>query len=229
MGKGDVILNVGRLDQLFLPEHTELIHRSAYTYRILEIPSAMPIVGNRHIFAHRSPDLPHWFKHQVQIVIRQVHAPGWISKRISEGPFHDRDTIVKQTLRYRSGIFHRQFKIMHITVRSVRVVSGDAIAAGTSEQVVDGLLGNLPGDIPQCDVNCRDRSGFCARKAKCVSHVEHVTPVALNGQRIFPDEHGREDFVNGSRDSPWAKPGLPKPNYSTVCVNLNPRCGGKLV
>ena len=110
-----------------------------------------------------------------------------------------------------------------IAIINARVVDGDAIARATAQQVIDRLAGVLPQQVPQRDVNCRDRARFCPGEAKEVYGGKHVGPVVLDVEGRLADQQVRQHVVDDRGDRSRRVERLAEADEPVVGVNPKPQ------
>ena len=90
-------------------------------------------------------------------------------------------------------------RIADVVVAGAGVVGADAVAEGSPEQLVDGLVGNLAEEVPEGDVEGGVAAGLGAGGAVADVAVE-VAGVEVDLERVFAEQIGRDGLVDVGLD-----------------------------
>ena len=118
--------------------------------------------------------------------------------------------------------FHPGLGVLVGAVAETGVVDGDAVAAASAEQVVDGLAAVLAGDVPEGDVDGADGARFGAAVAEYVDGGEHGVPVALDVEGAASQQQGSEIVVDEGADGARRVGGLAEADQAVVGVDAEP-------
>ena len=162
----------------------------------------MPIISHFNLITDGGSDVLNGFQQEFHVFIRDVSTSVDISELVGERPLHRCNAIVEKALCESSRIDDRHLHIFVVPVLTGRVVSSNFVSASATEHVVDRLPSDLPCDIPQGDIYGGDCACFSSCVTESVRHIEHVSPVSFDSERILAYKHWCEHFMDAPCNCP---------------------------